>query len=202
MFQTPEWFDLEEARFFEGFFGYEVDSFIPAFQVAGAIGVAESLGLIREDVNRVFEFGTGDGPSLVALDQFAVSRTGDILVTGSEITSNDRRTATKIAELLENVTGVEGDGLEALDQMDDVDVLVANMFGPSDFDFERIKRFIPRALDALGQGGIAIMNSDLGTMNMVKLFAKTNLDPEQYQVIDPDILPNGFVAMPHIVLQG
>lgn len=203
MFQAPEWLDLEEVRLFEGFFGYEVDSFMPAFQVAGAIGVADSLGHIGGDVQRVLEFGSGDGPGLIALDQFAKSRPGEVTVIGSEIRLDDRRIAYKIAELLENVNGVEEDGFEILSRGSKFDVVVANMFGSIHRDRERVERFVTLSVASLSPGGVAIINSDIDTMDDVEEFVEESLPANRFRVIsDPDELPSGFCSMPHIFLLG
>lgn len=201
LFEPPEWFDDDQAK--------EIISFFPElrllsiYSVAGTLGGVEALGKIPEEVENVFEFGSGWGEGLVSLDMFARHK-GGAVVTGSESDEDARIFSSQVADLLPSVQQVKTNGISALVEAEEqFDVVVANMFGPS-YDNETLpSRFIPAALKALKSAGVIIINSDSATMGNINSWAQRNLAPEQVEAIDSEIyLPPGLKALqPHTVIK-
>ena len=198
MFQPPEWFDADQPQFMLDMYP-ELESKMRIYEMAGSLGVLESLGVLPEKVTDVFEFGSGVGEGLVALDMFADPR--GAAVTGSEVTS-ERYKAAKVAEILFNVGDVVGNGnIHMESNPESFDLVVAQMFGSLNFEGKLTKDFISASMIALRVGGIAMVSSDVTTMRHFETIAIGTLQPAQFEVIDPSVLPSGLTHLPHIVLK-
>jgi hypothetical protein len=202
MYQPPEWFDRDEADEMLGFFGFELGtSPMEIYQAAGALGVAERAGMIPDKELNIVEFGSGLGHGLIALNMLAKARGVKSTVTGSERTPSDWNVARQVSEYLDRVQGVETDGITALRSQDsNVDLVLANMFGPSYHDERRPAEFIPVALGAISPAGAVVINSDADTMGNVVSWARRELAESQVTVIKSELLPSGFMVTPHVIL--
>lgn len=198
MFEPPEWFIVEEVD--EDLSFFPELSRLNTFSIAGSLGSVERSGSIPEGVERIYEFGSGLGEGLIALDMFSRARTmGDVI--GSEKTISDLHIALQVADLLERVIEVEQDGMSGLaTRNEELDIVFAHMFGPSYHDEFLPSRFIPTALAALKEGGLIVMNSDQLTMDNVFSWVERNLPPSQTKVLDNEQLPSGLWHLPQLVI--
>lgn len=200
-FAVPEWFDKDAAIDYSDIFPEINGSLI--FSAAGAIGIAERQGKLPSDISDIFEFGSGPGEGLAALDMLAANRQASVV--GSEILDGPWYTAQSMASmLLPNVTSVEGNGYEVMDERPEgFDLIVANMFGPvysgKAGHQRRIEMFVPKALSALKAESLIVMGSDEETMGNVNGWVQDNLDPGQVTIVEAGTVP-GFIAVTHTLI--
>ncbi|HEY5442217.1 MAG TPA: hypothetical protein VIJ68_01625 [Candidatus Saccharimonadales bacterium] len=199
MFEPPDWFNVEEAEEDLSFFSELTP--LNLYRVAGSLGAIERLGKLPNDITSMFEFGSGYGEGLVALDMLARAR-GDAKVQGSESGEHPHYIASQISRmLLERVTDVSWDGFQSMHEgPESFDVILAHMFGPSYTSEEVPARFIPAAPGALKAEGVIIISSDEDTMGNVQTWAERNLPAGQAETIDDESLPSGFMTQPHLVI--
>ncbi len=198
LFEPPEWFDEAQAS--------EIASFYPEltlrdmYSVASALGVVETLDKFPEEVENIFEFGSGWGEGLVSLDMFA-RRRGSAVVTGSEVDEDVRVFSLQVTDLLPSVQNIRANGINALEEAEgQFDVVVAHMLGPSYYNDRLPSLFISTALTALKSSGVVIINSDFATMGHTNSWVERHLAHEQVEVVDLEACPPGLNLWPLTVI--
>lgn len=200
MYQPPEWFDAQEALDLTTWYP-EAGRLMQVYEVAGAITVAERAGLMPADAKHIFEFGSGAGAGLIALNMFARSSRTEAEVIGSEITAEDRRVCLMVSEALDKVVDIIPNGYSGLEQEGSLDFVLAFMFGPDYDSAKKAAKFIPRALASLTENGTLLINSDETTMENIHDWVKDNIPKSQFRYLVDGDLPTGFIAMPHLIIR-
>jgi SAM-dependent methyltransferase len=198
-YEVPTWFN--QAEVVENLqFDPKLSRFIP-FSVAGSLGVAEKLGKLPDQISTIYEFGSGLGEGLIALDMFARAQ-GDATVQGSESNRRAYHLAQRLAAImLPSVTRIDHDGLESLNaQSAAYDVVVAHMLGEHNNDKALPVRFLPVAWQALKPGGSIIIASDPLTVGHAVNWAKDNLPTSALTDVPADQIPSGFENRQQLII--
>ena len=199
-YAPPEWFKFLDIMNIGDITGHLL-LLEKAFSIASTVAVSTSLEKAPQNVERIFEFGSGNGEGLIVLSQFA--KTVGACVVGSERYEVGTEKLQDISKHLANVDRVDKDGFKTLKSGEKFDLILANMFGPTYwFPEEFGKEFLLGAYQVLNVGGIAVINSDMLTMEQVVLLARKNpVEGVGFELLSETMFPKGLKDKLHLVIK-
>lgn len=200
LYGAPEWIDDAFMR------SSDIGSGLSAglvYSVANLVqGASEALP-IGKAPTYFFEFGSGYGEGLIALDMLAHSFHPPAQVLGSEIAAGKARCAQTLTQICRHMIGIETDGIQTLRQNPhSFDIVVAHLLGHHDTPAEFAETFLSAAIGATKKGGVIAISSDAHTMTTVTAIAEGKDIGTSRFVPDARLIPRGFRVNPRLYVEA
>lgn len=160
-----------------------------------------TLSLLRDAPTQLFEFGSGYGEGILALDMFAKRFISKPKVVGSEIITARAACARTLTSMCKTLKKIAGDGIAVLeDKPNTFDLVVANMFGHFNVEESFARKFLSVAGLAIKEGGVIAMSSDSFTMNTVTTIATQLYARDVLVIPNMSEMPRGLRSEPRLYI--